>query len=581
MRLSFFYITILCASFILSCKASNAVAGKEKKKKNEVVLSEDEVIKLKSSFFEGNREKMMGNADEALKHFKECIQIYPEHAPSLYEIGLIYNQISQNQTAQSVLEQVVTIDASNKWYQEALARVYEENREYVKAAGVYEKLIDLVPNEMMYYDAKANSFLLANDLKSAMKVYDQMEEQFGVTENSSLQKQKIYMAVGKNDKAIEEAKKLIEAAPGTPRYYNNLAEVYHKLGQNENALKTYEKLLEIDPNNSYVQLSMATYYYQGGRIDEGKKVMRRAFANPSLDFESKARILFTNVAYSEVPQGQVNPFALELIDIMKTPHGNEAQLYAIEGDLLSQSGKPLKARDAYNKSLSLDENQFLVWSQMLLINSEQLDWKTTFEESSKAIELFPTQGTLYYFKGVSALQLKKTEDAIDAFLVGKDLVVENKSLQGQFYSNLGDAYHQLEKFEESDKYFDLALTIDPNDMLVLNNYSYYLSLRGKNLEKAEKMSRRTVDQNPESSTYLDTYAWILYKMENYPEAKKWMQYALNNGGNQEGIIVEHFGDILFKLNDKEGALKYWQMASEIGGGTDLLLKKIETETLYE
>ena len=581
MRISGTHIILVAIVTLFSCSANKATFSKEKNKKAEVTLSEDDEIKLKSAFFEGNREKMLGNAEESMSKFKECLKIYPQHAPSLYEIGLLQQQMAQSQQAVISLEQTVAIDPANKWYQEALARVYEDNKEFAKAAAVYGDLIDMNPNVMMYYEAKANSLLLANDVKGAMKVYDATEKQFGVNESSSMQKQKIYMALGKTDKAIEEAQKLLDAAPGTPRYYNNLAEIYYKSGQTEKAMTTYQKLLDIDPENAFVQLSMATYYYEGGQVSQAEKVMRKAFANPKLDFDSKARILFNNVAYQNVPPGQVNPFALELVDIMKEAHSDNAQLYAIEGDLQYQSGNLETAKNSYKKSLTLDENQFLVWSQMLLIQSELDDWESTFKESGEAIELFPTQGALYYFRGVAALQLKKPLDAIEAFEGGKDFVTDNNSLRGQFYSNLGDAYYQLKKFKESDKNFEIALKINPNDMLVLNNYSYYLSVRGEKLERAKEMSKMTVDQNPESSTYLDTYAWILYKLGDFEEAKKWMQYALNNGGDKEGVIIEHYGDILFQLNDKAGALNYWNQALEIGGGSEFLQKKVDTKKLYE
>lgn len=575
------YLLLLLTAALFSCSAGKATTGKEKKKKGEATLSEDQLIKLKTYFFEANREKMLGNFEEAEKNFDACLGIYPNHAPSIYEIALIKRQMSQNRTALEMMKQVVEIDPSNKYYLESLAQLYEDNREFENAAKVFEDLIEMKPREVGYYEAKAHLHLMAADAKSAMKVYEEMEDQFGVTESSSMQKQKIYMAMGKNDKAIEEAKKLIEVAPGTARYYNNLADLYHKSGNDEMAMQTYEKLLEIDPSNAFVQLSMATYYYEAGKKEEGMEVMKKAFANPALDFDSKARILYSNVAFQDVPQGQVNPFAFELLDLMKEPHGEVGQLYAIEGDLKYQQGKKEDAKKAYTKSLELDENQFLVWSQVLLIESEMNDWSGVFSDATKALELFPTQGSFYYFQGVAALQLKKPQAAIDAFEKGKDLVVDNKSLRGQFYSNLGDAYHQLEDFENSDKYFEKALEIDPNDMLVLNNWSYYLSLRGVRLDEAEKMSRKTVDMDPESSTYLDTYAWILYKKADYEEAKKWMQFALNNGGDKEAVIVEHFGDILYKLGDQAGALEYWLKAEKLGEGSEFLKKKIDTKVLYE
>jgi tetratricopeptide (TPR) repeat protein len=118
-------------------------------------------------------------------------------------------------------------------------------------------------------------------------------------------------------------------------------------------------------------------------------------------------------------------------------------------------------------------------------------------------------------------------------------------------------------------------------VLVLNNYSYYLSLRSQKLEKAEEMSRRAVNTEPDSPTYLDTYAWVLYKRQNFEEALKWMQFALNNGGDKEPVILEHFGDILFRLGREKEALEYWKQAQSLGEGSEFLAEKVKTGNLIE
>ena len=233
------------------------------------------------------------------------------------------------------------------------------------------------------------------------------------------------------------------------------------------------------------------------------------------------------------------------------------------------------------KSLNKDQSQFLVWSQVLLLESEQENWDSVYTTSTQALEFFPSQPTLFYFKGLAAIQLKKYKEAIQVLEEGQDFVIDNDGLLGQFYTYLADANHNLEQHESSDQYFEKALKLNPNDDLVLNNYSYYLSLRGENLERAAEMSRQVVDRHPESATYLDTYAWVLYKKGDFAGAKEWMEKAMSYGGDAESTLVEHYGDILFKLGDSEGAMKYWRKAQKMGGASDLIDKKIDNKNLYE
>jgi len=165
--------------------------------------------------------------------------------------------------------------------------------------------------------------------------------------------------------------------------------------------------------------------------------------------------------------------------------------------------------------------------------------------------------------------------------MGKDYVLDNPGLLSQFYGYLGDAYYQLKNYTESDLAFDNSLKADKNNIVVLNNYAYYLSLRNVNLEKAEAMSKRSNDLDPNNSSYQDTYGWVLYKMGKYNDAKIWIGKAIANLSTINGTLQEHYGDILYKLGDTENAVKYWENAKKTGEASDVIDKKIADKKLYE
>jgi pentatricopeptide repeat protein len=545
------------------------------------VLSENQEIQLKSAFMEAHRQKMQGNHDEARKHFEACLGIVPQHAASLYELASLDVQRSDYRSAIENLQKATAIDPNNKWYSLSLAMLFENTKQYDKSADVYLKLIKNEPGEAAYYESLANMYILQGDIKKALKVYDEMESRFGVSEMVNTQKQRIYMSLGKTDKAIEEAKKLIEAAPGTARYYNNLADLYNKSGNTAMAVKTYEKLLEIDPENSSVQLSMAVYYLEAGEKEKARKTIKTAFENPELDIETKARLLLNNIAYKDVPKGSVNPFAFELAQAMIDAHPNDYRGFAIKGDFHAQLNQKDTAIDLYVESIERDNNQFAVWNQLMFLYTDLERWDELQSKSSTAMTLFPTQALFYYMNGLANAQKEAYREAIDAYIGGVDYVVDNPAFKEQFYINLADAYHNIKEHEKSDMYFDKVLVMNPDNSLVLNNYSYYLSLRGEKLERAEEMSRKAVNAEPDSPTFLDTYAWVLYQRKNYTEALKWMQFALNNGGDKEDIILEHYGDILYRLDRREEALQFWKRARGLGKGSEFLDEKIKTGKLVE
>ncbi|MBL7937323.1 MAG: tetratricopeptide repeat protein, partial [Bacteroidia bacterium] len=162
---------------------------------------------------------------------------------------------------------------------------------------------------------------------------------------------------------------------------------------------------------------------------------------------------------------------------------------------------------------------------------------------------------------------------------GIEFVYDNKPLLIEFYSNLGNAYNSIKNYAKSDKAFDDALKVDPDNALILNNYSYFLSLRKEKLEKAERYSKRSNELAPNNRSYIDTYGWILYQQGKYKEAEEWLSRAVKMGS--KSAISEHYGDVLYKLGRKEEALNYWQEAKTAGSGSELLDKKIADKKLND
>jgi tetratricopeptide (TPR) repeat protein len=146
---------------------------------------------------------------------------------------------------------------------------------------------------------------------------------------------------------------------------------------------------------------------------------------------------------------------------------------------------------------------------------------------------------------------------------------------------LGDAYNAIKEYEKSDEAYEAALDFDPESDHVLNNYSYFLSIRKEKLDLALEMSSKVVKRNPDNATYLDTHAWVLYNMGRFEEAKKYIEEAIKQDENVSGTIIEHYGDILFKLGDVNMAVEQWEKAKKMNVDSDLIDKKIADRKLYE
>ena len=215
----------------------------------------------------------------------------------------------------------------------------------------------------------------------------------------------------------------------------------------------------------------------------------------------------------------------------------------------------------------------------MIISFDLKDYDEVVVLSEASQELFD-QPTSYYFGGL-ARQLKQFASAVDQLNTGKLMVIGNDPLLAQFYASLGDAYNALKEFSDSDKSYKNSLEISPDNTYVLNNYSYYLSLRKEKLEEAEQMMKKCIELEPKQSSYLDTYAWVFYQQKKYQKALEWLEKSLDNGGASSATIVKHYGDVLYQLGREEEALKGWNIAKELGSDSEWLDKKIRDKKLYE
>lgn len=553
-------------------------AQKPTKRKNHV-LQADEQRQLTETFYNAEKEKIISNYPKAESLFLKCLHLDPMNDVSMYELANIYYQQSRYNEAVQMLKKAISINNSNKWYKVLLAEIFLKNRQYSEGVKIYEDLIKQEPTNINYKTNLANALILSKKYTEAVKIYDEIEKNIGITEEIIIQKVKIYKGLRKYDKAIEEIKKLIELYPEETNYYGMLAEIYLANNQKDSAFATYQKILQIDPANALVHLSLADYYNSIQDKENAHKEICRAFENENLDIDKKVRVLLMYNISEENPKTKRRLY--DLLEILIKTHPHEAKAYSIYGDFLYRDKNYEKALLQFKKSVELTKNNFIVWHQILMIELLMNDYSAIIKDCDTALEIFPEQPILYLYSGMANCRLKNYDEAITILKKGIDYAISDTSILQDFYNILGDSYYGLKDYKNSFSAYEKVLELNPQNSLVLNNYSYYLSLLGDSLEKAEKMALKANELRPNFPAYQDTYGWVLFKQKRYDEAKIWLEKALNNGGENDGEILEHYGDVLYKLGKKEEALKYWIKAKEQGNTSEILNKKIEDKMLYE
>jgi tetratricopeptide (TPR) repeat protein len=526
------------------------------------------------------KEKLTGNPEKAADLFAQTLRSDPKNHAAMYELAAIYNDAKKYSDALFFVKSAVDLDPTNEWYQLLLADTYQKMGSNQEAGAIYQRLAKTYPDHPEYLFQLSETYLMQSKFTEAIKIYDQIEEKIGISKELTVQKQRLYLKQGKIDEAAKEIEKLIKSDPQDITNYSMLVELYQANNLNEKALEAIKRMQAIDPENPTVALSLAEYYRSAGNNAESYKELKKAFGSKMLSSDVKIRILSSYIPLVEENKEMMTQ-ALELSKIMSETHPTEGNPQAVYGDFLAINKNSAEARTQYRLALSMDKKNLQAWQQLFLLEAEMNDYVMLEKESNEALELFPDQSVIYLFNGIAKNQNKNYEGAAKTLLSGSKMVVDNDPQLAEFYSNLGDVYNKLKKYEDSDKYYDKALKLEPNNTYVMNNWAYYLSLRKEQLEKAAEMSLKSNELSPNNASFQDTYGWILYEQGKYADAKIWIEKAMQSDGEKNGTILEHYGDIQYKLGNIEEAVKYWQKAKLTGDYTSFLDKKIADKKLYE
>jgi tetratricopeptide (TPR) repeat protein len=563
-KLLFLLTVLFCFS---SCAKKMHVGKLSKKELNQI--SERE-------FIEGMKQYVLGNNSEAFSQFETTYKRSPENGGVNYMLAkiLLKNDNNYDQALNYALK-ALKLDPKNEYYYKLVAEIYEKQQNYTEAIKIIKRLINEVPFSEDYYYELADLNLFQKNYEESLKTYNKIDNLFGKSLEVTRQKQQIYLKLNKLSLAIKEGEELISSFPEEPEYKIALAEMLLSNDMLPEAIKLIDEVIKEDPQNPYARYILSSIYRTQKEFKKANEQLEYVFKNPEMELDIKLDILQDLLRDAQTEESKNN--IKVLFDDMMKAHPHDAKAYSSYADMLLLQGNKKGALEKYLMAKQLDNNNFNLWTQIINLDSELGKTDSVISHSEAALELFPNQAILWLYNG-SAYYLKKNFlKAVESLEEGQKLAGNNAELLNQFNLQLGDTYNEAKEYKKSDEAFDAALKYEPYNEHALNNYSYFLSLRKEKLELAKEMSGKLIKKSPEAS-YLDTYAWVLYQLKEYEEAKKYLELALNSNN---GTIIEHYGDVLFKLGKIPEAVEQWKKAKGLGETSDLINKKIADKYLYE
>ncbi|MDR0714248.1 MAG: tetratricopeptide repeat protein, partial [Bacteroidales bacterium] len=517
-------------------------------------------------FIEGNKLKLLGDLPGAANLLTRCTEANPNAAAVFFALSDIYMDIENNAEALKNARRAVQLDAGNIWYKLRLSELYLASDLVDSAIMICRDMVTLEPDNIDLRMDLSDLYLATNQYKKALKEVKKVEQTYGFTKEVAIARYKIYAQKGAVRNMKKVLQKSIDKFPDELRFYGLLAEMYSSTGKQKEAQENYRKLLDEDPDNALGLISMIEFYKGYGNEEKVLSEMKRMYDNKAIHPDLKVELYLSLTSDTVFAQKYVQPLdSMVALLCEKYPDNFRVRMVNADRNLRRHNLEAAK-EDLLFITNRVTTNSFL-WTQLLYVLNLLEDNQTLFDSSAKALEYFSNHYLFNFFHGLSASLLKKTDEAILSLNKTLECLKKekesDKAVELQTLVFLAEAYNEQKKYSQSDHVFDMALMLAPNHPLVLNNYSYYLSLRGEKLDKAEQYIKKCIAMEPNSSTYLDTYGWVLYKLGRIEEAILMIEKAILNGGQDSPEIVDHLCELLVVAGRMDEADKACRKAIEL------------------
>lgn len=539
-------------------------------------------------YMEAEKCRMAEEYSAAAELYSHCLDIRPDAPEAVYNLGLMQLYLQQDSIGMCMLQKASELDSCNPLYLETLASIYLNSREGGKAIPYLERMTRLQSKRSDVLAQLAQLYKNNGKSQEAINVLDRIELLEGKSTQLSLQKFALYLDLDQKDTAFHELQALCDEFPHDQNCKVLMGNQYAQCGELEKAKQIYDEVFAVEPNNGMLQVSLLDYYEDMGMKEEYNRLRDTLLYAPEADQGIKIAIMRDYISKAERDINQKAGMLQAFEHLLCMPQ-KDARMLLLKAAYQAHAKEPQDSiAVTLKKVLEVEPANKTALSQLLQHYISQQDMPALEDVCRRGVNAYPEDLGYSYFLGLALYQQNKTQEVEDVVRQGLDgrQEGENPGLVSDMFQILGDLYHQQNRLEEAFAACDSALVYNENNVPCMNNYAYYLSLRGENLDKAEELSYKTIKAEPTNKTYLDTYAWIFFVKGEYTEARHYIDRVVAPEASDEELLadssvnaglLEHAGDIYFHCGDSERAVHLWRLALSLddGTGTALLPKKVK------
>ena len=551
-----------------------------------ISFAQDTARRYDAFFLDAICQREKGNNDAAFDLFRHCIEIDSTRSEAYYYLAQYYAALKQKDQALLYTQKAVELEPENSTYLETLANAYINTRQYDESIEVLERLYDNHRDREDILDLLIRLYEHQSDYEGAIRTLERLEVLEGKSERLSYAKSGFYSQKGDKKAAIAEMKRLADQYPNDNNYRCIYANSLYVNGQKKKALALYDKILKADPDNRNAQMSMLAHYNDQKDEEAASRMLERILVNKNATTEDRVALLRQAIGESEQRYGGDSTRVLQLFHQQLAQPQVDVDIVLLCATYMNLKKMPEDSiRLVLERALEIAPDNAAARLQLVSYAWKAEDRDRVITLCGDARQYNPDEMAFYYYQGIAYYQKEQLDEALNAFQNGIGVITaqSDPAIVSDFYAVMGDIMHQKGMDREAFAAYDSCLQWKEDNIGCLNNYAYYLSIKGEQLDKAEQMSYRTIKAEPKNATYLDTYAWILFMQERYSEAKIYIDQTLQCDTDSSAVLLEHAGDIYYHTGDTAKAVELWQLAldrssdkSEVSGvDKQILIRKIK------
>ena len=452
-----------------------------------------------------------------------------------------------------------------------------------EALKVWTTLDSIYPHKMEISYKLAEALASSGDsskIARAIGVYDRIEKTQG--KNIPLTTSKIRAFLSSQDTAsiYKEVYSLLKSAPHSVENNVFAGNVFAMFSDNDSALTYFDKACDLDSTSGLAYYSRANFYKSIGDSVNYDKEVFRALSRESLELDAKLELLtgYIRELYDDPSQqGRIQELFATLLD----QHPHEVDIHDLYCSYLIAIEDYASAAEQLGYALDIDPSSEDRWRTLLSLYMQADDYAKSAEKGETALRYHPSSAMIHLMLGTDYNLMKEYDKALSNLNKSMELTdsVDYEAVS-QIMSSMGDVYYAKGDRDSAFVYYDKAISIDPDNLLALNNCAYYLAVEVRDLDKAEEMSARTIKQRPDDATSLDTYAWVMFRKKNYTEAMAYIDKAIANSEDPSEELYHHAGDIYFMNGEPQKALEFWEKALALDPDNELLQRKVKHKTYF-